>query len=315
MKSIEPHELKDFKIGNAQSFRGLTGCTVILCENGAVTGVDVRGGAPGTRETDLLKPENTIERVHATFLSGGSAYGLEVGAGIMAYLEEKRIGYDTTMAKVPIVPGAILFDFMIGDAHVRPDKNMGYHACENAYGNRLSFGNIGAGTGATVGKLLGTDYMMKTGVGFAGYQIGDFYIAAVVAVNAFGDIMEPASNQVLAGLYDQKNQKFLNTENKILHSILKPSQLENTTIGTIMTNASLTKAQAKKIASIGQDGIARIVRPSHTFLDGDTIFTMSSGNIKIDINVLAVLAPKVVEEAIIDGVKKAKSEAGIPGYL
>ncbi|SHN18635.1 P1 family peptidase [Gracilibacillus kekensis] len=319
MKKLFVDELQDFRIGHQQDTDALTGCTVIICEEGATTGVDVKGGAPGTRETDLLASENTVEKAHATFLSGGSAFGLDAGSGVMYFLEERDIGFDVVFAKVPIVPGAILFDLGVGSPSIRPDKMMGYQACVNAYENTSVFGNVGAGCGATVGKALGNDYSMKSGIGFAAYQLGSLQVAAVVAVNAIGDIVDPITNQTIAGLYDKTKRQFLSSEETLISQAEKKLLAQdrysgNTTIGTIMTNANLTKAQTNKIASIAQDGIAKTITPSHTLIDGDTLFMMASGKVEADPNAIAIIATKVIQEAIIDGVKKATSVAGIPSY-
>ncbi|TGB04605.1 P1 family peptidase [Halobacillus salinus] len=313
MKQISISEVEGFGIGHATDEEAATGCSVIFSEQGAVSGVDVRGGAPGTRETDLLRPENLVERVHSIFLSGGSAYGLEVGTGVMQALEEDSIGFDVGVAKVPIVPGAILFDLTIGRADVRPDAAMGYEACRNAM-KRIPFssGNIGAGTGATVGKIKGPLYSMKGGMGQYAIQVGDLQIGAVIAVNSFGDVVDTESGALIAGVQDQG--QFLNTEDLLIRQMHEEKTNrfgENTTIGAIVTNAKLTKSQATKMASIAHDGLARTVRPSHAFVDGDTLFCLSSGDIQVDLNSLASLAAMVVERAVVDALKSADSLHGI----
>ncbi len=316
MKTLYVDQIDDFKLGHNQDHTALTGCTVIICEEGAVTGVDVKGGSPGSRETDLLASENTVEKAHATFLAGGSAYGLDVGSGVMKFLEEKEIGFDVQTTKVPIVPGAILFDLGIGDNKIRPDQDMGYKACENAYQNEKVFGNIGAGTGATIGKALGPEFSMKAGIGYAGYQLGPLQIAATVAVNAVGDVIDPYTGKQIAGIFDRKKNQLLSTSDILLskgeQSLNHHGYYGNTTIGTIMTNAKLTKAQANKMATIAQDGIAKTINPSHTLMDGDTLFTMTSNRIEVDPTIISILATKVVTEAIIDGVTKAKTVLGVP---
>lgn len=217
MKEISIHEIEGFKLGHAQNEEALTGCSVIISEDGAIGGVDVRGGSPGTRETDLLNPQNLVEEVHSVFLAGGSAYGLNVAGGIMKYLEEKNIGFDVQIAKVPIVTGAILFDLYPGNPNIRPDDQMGYEACQNAYSsNDNRNGNIGAGIGATVGKCLGPQYAMKGGLGTYALQIGDVKIGAVVAVNCFGDVIDPSTGKVIAGVYDQASNKYLHSEKVML---------------------------------------------------------------------------------------------------
>ncbi|MGN8647003.1 P1 family peptidase [Gracilibacillus sp. HCP3S3_G5_1] len=318
MKTLKIDQLEGFKIGHHQDETALTGCTVIICEEGATTGVDVRGGAPGTRETDLLASENTINKTHATFLAGGSAYGLDVGSGVMKFLEQRGVGMNLQIVKVPIVPGAILFDLAIGSSEIRPNQTMGFKACENAYKNKTVFGNVGAGTGATVGKVLGPEFTMKSGIGYSGYQIGTLQIAATVAVNAVGDIIDPSSGKQIAGLFDRKNHQLLHTSDILLSQAGQTFQdngyYGNTTIGSIMTNAKLTKAQVNKIASIAQDGMAKTIDPAHTFMDGDTLFVMATGKVEVDPTIVGMLATKVVTEAIINAVKIAKSVADFPAY-
>ncbi|WP_099158293.1 P1 family peptidase [Virgibacillus ndiopensis] len=319
MKKINITEIKGFSFGHAHDVKAFTGCTVILCKDGAVAGVDVRGGSPGTRETDVLNPINMVEEVHGIFLSGGSAYGLDVGGGVIKFLEEYGIGFDVQVTKVPIVSGAILFDLYPGDPFIRPDKAMGYTACQNAFNNNsFKEGSVGAGTGATVGKCLGYDYAMRGGVGVHAIQIGDIQIGAVVAVNAFGDIVNFKTNQVIAGVYDRTTKSFLNSELKIQEQLNEQSTNRfsgNTTIGAIVTNAKLTKSQANKIASIAHDGYARAIHPSHTFVDGDTIFALTSNQIEVDLNSLSMLATQVVEQAIYNAVSKASSSTEIPSHF
>ncbi|WP_338079293.1 P1 family peptidase [Aquibacillus halophilus] len=319
MKRISIDDIEGFSIGHAENSQALTGCTVIICKAGATTGVDVRGGAPGTRETDLLRSENLIETVHAVFLSGGSAYGLDVGSGVMRFLEENQVGFDAQVAKIPIVTGAVLFDLAVGNPSIRPDHLMGYQACVNAVQTiPLKEGNVGAGTGATVGKCLGMDYAMKGGIGVHAIQIGDLKVAAIIAVNCFGDVIDPTTNQIIAGVYDKKIEKFLKSEEQLLNRITNGKTTNNfhgnTAIGTVITNAYLTKAQANKVASIAHDGFARTMRPSHTMLDGDTIFTMSIGEVEADISTIGMIAANVVETAVLRGVQKAETVNGIIGF-
>jgi L-aminopeptidase/D-esterase-like protein len=276
--------------------------------------VDVRGGAPGTRETDLLDPVNMVEKVHAIFLAGGSAFGLDSAGGVMKYLEENGIGFDAGVTKVPIVSGAVLFDLTCKDYKIRPDKEMGYEACLNA-GNFIEEGSIGAGTGATVGKVFGMDKAMKGGLGEVFIQTGDLVVGAVVAVNCLGDVVDE-ENRIIAGAYEKDPFRFINSEQAIIDSYkdgLNPFS-GNTTIGCVLTNAILTKAQAKKTSSIAHNGYARSIRPSHTMFDGDTIFTLSTGEVKADINVVGVLAARAVQKAVINGVMKARGLAGFPSY-
>lgn len=314
MKTISVHEIKGFRYGHAHNEKALTGCTAVICENGAVGGVDVRGGSPGTRETDVLNPENMVDKVHSVFLSGGSAFGLDVGSGIMSYLEQQNIGFDVQLTSVPIVTGAILFDLYPGDPSIRPDRQMGYNACDNAFNKKdFSSGSVGAGIGATVGKCAGYHTVMRGGIGMHAVQIGDLQIGAIVAVNAFGDIIDPNSNEIIAGAYDQKQQVFLNSEKELLKQSKQTNRFSgNTTIGTIITNAKMTKAEANKIASVGHDGLARTIRPSHTFVDGDTLFTLSTDEVEADLNQLAMLSANVVEQAVLNAVKTAEDLADIP---
>ncbi|MGO1713216.1 MAG: P1 family peptidase, partial [Senegalia sp. (in: firmicutes)] len=215
MKEININDIEDIFIGNAEYEDGPTGCTVIISEQGFVAGVDVRGGAPGTRETDLLKPENMMEKIHSVFLSGGSAYGLDCASGVMQFLEEKNIGFDTGVAKVPIVCGAVLFDLNLGNPKIRPDKKLGYTACLNAYENNFKQGSFGAGIGASVGKLYGLKSAMKGGIGVYGIQIDDLKVLSIVAVNALGDIVDNESGKIISGLINKKNE-FINTEDEMI---------------------------------------------------------------------------------------------------
>ena len=313
MKMMNITDIPGIQLGHAQDFTAATGCTVILCPDGAVAGVDVRGGAPGTRETDLLKPENYVEKIHAVMLAGGSAFGLDAAAGIMEYLEEKGIGFDVGVAKVPIVAGAVLFDLPCGDARIRPDKSMGYQACVAATGpGVLPVGSVGAGTGATVGKVFGMEHAMKGGLGSYCVKVGNLMVGAVVAVNCLGDVINPRGGEVLAGAFRTNPFRFLNSEDGLFRQAEAAGNLfaGNTTIGAIVTNAKLSKAQATKVASMAHDGYARTMRPAHTMLDGDTIFALSVGGVKIDISAVGALAARVMEEAVLCAVREATSLAG-----
>jgi L-aminopeptidase/D-esterase-like protein len=313
---IKVTDFSNVRFGNAQNFAAATGCTVILCPEGAAAGVDVRGGAPGTRETDLLRPENHVEKIHAVLLSGGSAFGLDAAGGVMQYLEEKGIGFDVGVAKVPIVVGAVLFDLPCGDACVRPDKTMGYQACVAAETQEFKLGSVGAGTGATVGKVFGMEHAMKGGLGAYCIKRGNLMVGAVVAVNCLGDVVSPANASILAGAFQQEPFGFLNSEEGLLQKseVLGDGFAGNTTIGAIITNAKLTKAQAAKVASMAHDGYARTMRPAHTMLDGDTIFTLSVGAVMADISAVGTLAAQVMEQAVVSAVKEADSLAGIPCF-
>ena len=302
-------DVRGIEVGHAQDEEALTGCTVILCRKGAVAGVDVRGGAPGTRETDLLDPVNLVEKVHAVVLAGGSAFGLEAASGVMRYLEEKKIGLKTGAAKVPIVPAAILYDLSLGRADVRPDSAMGYRAAAAASAMAPAEGNVGAGTGASVGKLRGMKYAMKSGVGTWSISLNGLIIGALVAVNAVGDVIDPDNGKMLAGLrpggtlaWMRKNQA-------------RPPVKSNTVIGVVATNARLTKAQATKVAQMAQDGLARVIRPAHTPFDGDTIFGLATGEKKADVSLVGAFAAEVMAEAILRAVKMAVPAGGLNGLF
>ncbi len=309
-------QIPGVRIGHAQDLEAATGCTVILCEKGAVAGVDVRGGAPGTRETDLLDPVNLVDRVHGVLLTGGSAFGLDAAAGIMEYLESRGAGFDVGPTKVPIVTGAVLFDLDIGDFKTRPDKDMGHRACLNSETDRHLEGSIGAGTGATIGKILGSAGSMKGGLGTYYIQVGDLVVGAVVAVNSFGDIIDPKSGQIIGGALGGDGKTFVGTESIIIenYNFNKESFGGNTSIGAVITNAQMTKARANKVASMAHDGFARTMRPAHTMVDGDTIFTLATGEVFADINAVGVLAARAVEGAVLRAIKSADSLQGVKSY-
>ncbi|UPA30389.1 P1 family peptidase [Terrisporobacter glycolicus] len=309
-------DVKGLKVGQIEDTDALTGCTVVICEEGATCGVDVRGSAPGTRETDLLDPINSVQKVHAVVLSGGSAFGLESTCGVSKYLEEKNIGFDVGVCKVPIVTGAVLFDLGVGDYKVRPDKEMGYKACLNASETELKQGNYGAGCGATVGKIKGLNYVTKGGIGSCSIKLDNgIVVSALIAVNAFGDIYE--DGKVIAGVLNDDKTKLLNTYEIMKSGFVKGGfKIDNTTIGIVATNAKLTKAQCKKISQMAHDGYAKSIFPIHTPHDGDAIFTMSTGKIQVDsdIALLGSLAAEVVEKSIINAIKNAKNIKNIISY-
>ena len=318
-------DVPGIEVGNAQNEEALTGCTVILARKGAVGGVDVRGSAPGTRETDLLNPVNLVEEVHGILLAGGSAFGLDAASGVMRYLEEKKIGFNTGIAKVPIVPAAILFDLGIGDKDIRPDAEMGYRACVAASKRTPAEGNVGAGTGASVGKLFGATLAMKSGIGTASIRAAGIVVGALVAVNSFGDVVDPQNGEIVAGLRSGSvgpirvggNREFADTVEMMKglagRSVLRLASRSNTVIGVVATNAKLTKAQATKVAQMAQDGIARAIRPAHTMLDGDTIFALSTGNKSANLTLVGTLAAGVMADAILRAASMAKSAGGLPG--
>lgn len=301
MKEISIHDLKDFYVGQSDNQDAGTGCTVILTgKEGATPGVDVRGGAPGTRETDLIASEEMVDKAHGLLLSGGSAYGLDAASGVMAFLEEQDIGFDTGFAKVPIVPGAVLYDLGYKSPKIRPNFAMGYEAAKNAMNRNYLDGSFGAGTGATVGKILGPEHAMKSGIGSYAIEIGDLQVGALVAVNAFGSIYEGST--LLGG--PMKEGKAQDTE-PFLFQGLAASFQGNTTIGCILTNASLDKSKANKVSSMAQDGFARAIKPIHTMVDGDTIFTLAKGAVPCDVSTLGALSAYVMERAIHVAIKSA----------
>lgn len=307
-------DVPGLKVGQVEDIQGLTGCSVVICEQGAVCGVDVRGAAPGTRETDLLDPINMIQKVHAVVLSGGSAFGLESTCGVSKYLEENGIGFDVGVAKVPIVVGAVLFDLAVGDPKCRPDIDMGYKACVQANNKELKQGNYGAGCGATVGKIRGPKYCTKGGIGSYSIKLDNgLVVAALVAVNAFGDVYE--NGEVIAGVLNDDKNGYLNTYELMKQGVNKGGfNIDNTTIGIIATNAKLDKAQCKKISQMSHNGYAKAIFPIHTPHDGDTIFTIATGEIDSDVTLLGSLATEVMEQSIINAIKNSNEVEEIPSY-
>ncbi|MEG0469036.1 MAG: P1 family peptidase [Longicatena sp.] len=316
MKEIKITDIKGIQIGQAQDSIGGSGCSVVLCKDGAVAGVDVRGGGPATRETDLLNPINMVEKIHAVMLSGGSAFGLDAASGAMQYLEEHKCGFDMKVAYIPIVCGASLFDLSVGDPKCRPDKAMGYQACVNSEQNIVREGNYGAGTGASVGKVMGFDHAMKSGQGSCGIQVGNVQVAALVAVNACGNVVDYQSNEQLAGIYDTTNKQILPAEEVIYAQIEQMASITNTntTIGVIVTNAILNKAQCTKIAGIAHNGYARSIHPVHTMSDGDTIFVVSTGEVEANLDAIGVMACDVMAKAVNRAVKETTGAYGLLSY-
>ncbi len=304
------------KVGHAEDREGITGCSVILVEDGAVCGVDVRGSAPGTRETDALDPINEIQQVHGICLAGGSAFGLDAATGVMHYLEEQGVGVDAGVTKIPIVPSAVLFDLFIGDAHIRPSAQMGYEAAKNAKIGAFVNGNIGAGYGATVGKLAGPQFCMKGGLGSSSLVGKDgLIVGAMVAVNAVGDVKDPTTRTTIAGARNRATGQWLDSCSYLEeHGQSQALAGTNTTIGVVAMNAKLTKAEAKKIAQLAQNALARTIYPVHTMLDGDTIFVLGTGQQTYPVDYIGHLATKVVEEAIIAGVKGATQLEDVASY-
>jgi L-aminopeptidase/D-esterase-like protein len=312
-------DVEGIKVGHFTEPRRPTGCTVILYERGAVAGVDVRGSAPGTRETDLLKPTNLVDKVNAIVLAGGSAFGLDSATGVMRYLEEHDAGYATAAGKVPIVPAAILYDLNVGDGKIRPNADAGYKACINAKTGPFDEGSVGAGAGATVGKI-GGGRPMKGGMGTASIKLGNgLVVAALIAVNCVGDVIDPKTGKIVAGARTQDGKGFLNiiqTYRAGRGIAPTPAPGQNTTIGVVATNARFDKTQMTKVAEMAHDGLARAINPTHTPSDGDTLFAMSTGASTAAANVTAIgaLAAEAVTEAILRAVMKAKSVPGFPGY-
>lgn len=302
-------------VGHSQNYDAMTGCTVILCEEGATGGVDVRGSAPGTRETDLFKADKTVDKIHGIVLAGGSAFGLDASGGVMKYLEDENIGFDVGITKVPIVASAVIFDLLLGDYKIRPDFNMGYEASKNASKNEARQGNIGCGTGATVGKILGPKYSMKSGLGSASIKVGDLVVGAIVAVNSVGDIYDHRNNQQIAGVYDYENKKLLNTV-EIMKENLKPMEFTgtNTTIGVIASNGIITKAQGNKIAQMAHNGFAKSINPIHTTNDGDTIFVMGTNKLEADVNLIGVLGQEVMSRAITNAIVSCQAYGNLQSY-
>lgn len=307
-------DVKGIKVGQLEDKEGLTGCTVIICEEGGVCGVDVRGSAPGTRETDLLDPINMVQKVHAIVLSGGSAFGLESTCGVSRYLEEKEIGFDVGVAKVPIVTGAVLFDLGVGDPKCRPNIDMGYKACQIASDNEFKQGNYGAGCGATVGKIRGSEFCTKGGIGSYSIKLDNgLVVSAIIAVNAFGDVYE--NGQVIAGVLNDDKNDFLNTYDLMKKGVNKGGfNIDNTTIGAVVTNAKLSKAECKKISQMAHNGFAKSIFPIHTPHDGDTIFTLATGEVETDITLLGSIASEVVEKSVISAIKNASKTNNILSY-
>ncbi|MBE5024755.1 P1 family peptidase [Olsenella sp. DSM 107455] len=292
---------------------GATGCTVILCPSGAVGGVDVRGGAPATRETDLLRPEETVQELHAVVLSGGSAFGLAASCGVAEELERRGLGLDVGVARVPIVSGACLFDLACGDAHARPTAEDGRNACAAALdepGRPLERGNVGAGTGCTVGKLTGQERAMKSGLGEDVECAGALVCGAVAAVNACGDVRDPDTGEVIAGVREEGGALGSSVEALLGGVARMPLARANTTISCVVTNARLTKAQATKVAQMAADAYAHAITPTHTTNDGDTVFVMATGSVDAPVDAVGALAVRALGRAIADGARQAESAYG-----
>lgn len=309
-------DIPGLSVGHWTNLEAVTGCTVVLCPTGAVAGVDVRGTAPGTRETDLLNPICMVEKIHAILLGGGSAFGLAAADGVMCWLEERGHGFEVGVAKVPIVPAAILFDLGLGRADVRPDAAAGYAACEAATTGPVAQGNVGAGTGATVGKILGLAQATKTGLGTASTALAEgIFVAALVAVNAFGDVYNPQTQKIIAGTRHPAGG-FADSVQCLKETISQnPADFAagtNTTLAVVATNVKLNKSQVTKMAQMAQAGLTRTIRPVHTHFDGDTVFALSYGDKVADLNLVGAVAADVLAEAVVSAVQTAEPLGGLP---
>lgn len=301
-------------VGHATDREGLTGCTVILFDNpeGAVVGVDVRGSSPGTRETDRLGPIGAVRGTHGLLLTGGSAFGLAAADGVVRFLEEKGVGLDIGVARIPLVSAAVLFDLVVGDPAARPDAAMGYEAAASAKSWDFDQGTVGAGTGASVGKVLGMDRAMKGGIGSSSVELDDgLVVGAIAAVNAFGDVRDPETNETLAGPR-LKDGTPGDTAYLLPEAASRLRWGENTTLGVVATNARLSKPQAVKVAQMAHDGLARAVHPVHTTVDGDVVFAASAGDLDVATDIVGVWGARVMERAIVRAVRSAEGLAGLP---
>ena len=303
-------DVAGIEVGHFTDPRRPTGCSVIIARQGAVAGVDVRGAAPGTRETDLLQPANLVERVHAITLSGGSAWGLDAASGVMQWLEEHEIGLPVGFGLVPIVPAAVLFDLPVGDHRIRPDARAGYAACAAATSSAPAQGNVGAGAGALVGKLFGIAHAMKGGIGTASLRVDGVTVGAIVACNAVGDVVDPVTGAVIAGARTDDGRSLRNSRAALLagQPIAPLLAGTNTTIGVIATDAMLSKPQAQRLAQVAHDGLARTINPVHTMLDGDTLFALATGQSGKTANMLllATLAAEVTARAVVRAITAAR---------
>jgi L-aminopeptidase/D-esterase-like protein len=303
-------DVAGIEVGHFTDTRRPTGCTVVIVREGAVAGVDVRGAAPGTRETDLLAPTHLIERVHGVLLAGGSAWGLDAATGVMRWLEEQGVGFPVGPVRLPIVPGAVLFDLMLGDASVRPDAAAGYRACELASAKAPAQGNVGAGTGAVVGKIFGIERAMKGGIGSASVTVEGITVGALVACNAVGDVIDPDTAQVVAGARSRNGKSLFDSRRALLRGEAPKPLLAgtNTTIGVIATDAVITKAQASRLATMAHDGLARCINPVHTMSDGDTLFALGTGRAggALGMMTLGTMAAEATAMAVLCAVRAAQ---------
>ncbi len=315
MNEIKITDINGIHIGQVENAEGGTGCTVIVCPEGMSAGVDVRGGGPASRETELLNGRANADKIHALVLGGGSAFGLDAAGGVMKCLEEKGIGYDVGVTRVPLVCQSDIFDLTVADVFARPDTAMGYEAARMALENEnYQDGNFGAGCGATVGKICGMERCMKTGIGSYALQEGELIVGAVVVVNAFGDVYDHETGQKIAGVLNENLDGFDDAEKILLQKIgeVRDKFTGNTTIGAIITNAGFDKVKLGKIAAMGQNGLARTIRPVHSTADGDTVYALSVGELEADIDAIGTLATEVMCRAIRNAVNHADSAYGYP---
>ena len=305
-------------VGNASDFEALTGVTVILVPSGMTGGIAINGFATSTRQIDALNPSHIVPKVHAICIAGGSAFGLDAASGVMGYLEEMGSGFDVGVARIPIVPTAAIFDLRVGSAMRRPDRDMGYLACEHATTEGIAEGSVGAGTGATVGKFYGIDQAMKGGIGVeANKGKGGLIVGALAVVNAFGDVRDPSTGKILAGArIASDSMAFADTLKLMRRGVSRPSSaFQNTTIGVIVTNAKLDKQGASIVAKMASLGMLKTVSPGHTIYDGDIVFSLSSCQIEADYQTVGFMAEEVLAQAVIRGITKAEGLKGIPSFL
>lgn len=332
MKTVHLSDIPGIRIGQAEDAQAATGVTVIMNPNGMAAGIDVRGGGPASRDTRILDPLAAAERIHAVVLGGGSAFGLDAAGGVQTYLEEHGIGLDMGVARIPLVCQSDIFDLGIGRSDVRPDAAMGYAAAaaaDTGTAGNYRDGNYGAGCGATVGKILGSEFCMKSGVGSAAFQVGSLIVGAVVVVNALGDIFDPATGKQIAGLLSEDKRGLRSSAEVLLQMYATEATrcdgvrnaspessgvVTNTTIGAIITNANLPKAQLCKVASMAHDGMARCIAPVHTSMDGDTLYALSVGEVLATADIVGTLAAQATSQAILNAVRSSDAAYGLPSY-
>ncbi len=309
-------DIEGIKVGHVSDFEAITGCTVMLFESPATAAVDLRGGGTSTRQIDSLLSHNTFGKIHAILLTGGSAFGLDATSGVIKYLEEKNVGLEVGHGiVVPSVPTAVIFDLGIGDGRIRPDREMGYEACKQATSSEVEEGSVGAGTGATIGKLMGLGHATKGGIGTRSYKLQNGVIVGVlVVVNAFGDVISPTSGQILAGVRNsERGNQFPGTVEMFKQGIIRRADsYQNTTLAVVVTNASFSKSELLRISTLAQTGLTKVISPVHTVQDGDMVISVSAGNLKEDVNLLGVIAAELTQKAIIRAVEQSTTLGGIP---